>query len=250
MMEYQPHPGYYPPPQQLPPMRNGLGTAALVLGIVGAVVALIPIIGFIGFICGLVGVCLGIAGINRASKGRADNRTTAIIGTILSVLAVIISIVIWTSFVNAVNDAGAPNAVAPAAPPEPGQAPAAQQSDFEAGQAADVEGLVIQAGPLQKIRQQFGDPVVCSDVAYENRSDDTRSYNGGFDWKLQDPNNNIVMTTFASDVNRLPSGELAPGGKVAGKACFKDPKLKGEYWIINDELVSFSSTPVRWKTTL
>jgi hypothetical protein len=253
MTQYQPYPGQYPPQQQLPPMRNGLGTAALVLGIVGAILALIPIIGIVGFICGLVGVGVGIAGFSRASKGRANNRTTAIIGTILSVVAVIISIVIWTSFANAVGETLGPDAVRPAAP---GQAPAQSggepqtQSEFEAGQAADIEGLVITAGPLQKVRQQFGDPVVCSDVNYVNNSHENRGFNGGFDWKLQDPNNVIANPTIAMVDGTLSAGELAPGGKVAGKVCFTDPKLTGEYAIINEELVSLSSTPVRWKTAL
>jgi hypothetical protein len=71
-----------------------------------------------------------------------------------------------------------------------------------------------------------------------------------FDWKLQDPNNVIANPTIAMVDGTLSAGELAPGGKVAGKVCFTDPKLTGEYAILNEELVSLSSTPVRWKTAL
>jgi hypothetical protein len=259
MTQYQPYPGHYPQQQQQPPMRNGLGTAALTLGIVGAVVALIPIIGFIGFICGLVGVCLGVAGINRANKGGADNRTTAIIGTVLSVVAVIISIIVWSSFTRAVDDAFGPGTVTPAGqapgvaseqPAVGSQAPAPSAAEphtkFEAGQAADVDGLVVTGGPIKKVKQQFGDAVLCSDVTYVNNSGEQQSYNL-FDWKLQNPNGVIATPTVYIGDGGLSSGELtAGGGKVAGKVCFDDPKLAGEYTVIYEP--TFSGTHVEWKT--
>lgn len=230
----------------LPAPRNGLGTASLVLGIVGLAMSWMPFIGFIGFVCGLVGIALGVAGIYRVSTRKATNRTAAIIGVVLSALAVLISIVVWTATVNAVDDALGPDAVTPAV--SGSSAPAADpRNEFAAGEAADIEGLVIVAGPLKKVTPRFGSAVVCSDVNYVNNSDEDRHYNGGFDWKLQDPNNVIVSTTFAE--GSLSAGALAPGGKVAGSVCFTDPKLQGGYAIINDQL-GLSSTTVRWTTSL
>lgn len=242
---YGPQGSFSAAPPQAP--KNALGGWALGLGIAGTVLALIPFIGLVGFFCGLVGVVLGLVGWMRVSKGRASNRGVTIAGIVLSIVAVIVSVVVWNSTANAIG----PKTVTPAdgsassAPAAQGQ----QQSDYEAGQAADIEGLVITAGPIKKVRQQYGDPLLCSDVTYENRSDETPSYNG-LDWKLQDPKKNIVTTTFGGPDGTLSAGQLAPGGQVAGKVCFTDPKLPGEYFIINEEFVSFSSTPVRWKTSL
>ena len=53
-----------------PAPRNGMGTAALVLGIVGLVLAL-PIIGLLP---GIVAIVLGIIGVRRANRGEATNR--------------------------------------------------------------------------------------------------------------------------------------------------------------------------------
>jgi hypothetical protein len=237
--------GYAPPAP-----RNGLGTAALVLGIVGIALSWIPFIGFIGFICALVGLSLGIGGIVRANKGGASNRTTAIIGTLLSVIAVIISITVWSAAASAISKAVGPATVTPgSAPAAPGQAPAPAQTSFAAGQTADIEGLQVTASPLRKAKPQFGSPVVCSDVSYQNNSQDKRSYNGGFDWKLQDPNGAIVSTTMGGDDKMLSAGELAPGGKVTGSACFTDPKLTGDFKIIYNPM-DLHSTQVEWAAKL
>ena len=58
-----------------------------------------------------------------------------------------------------------------------------------AGQTADRDGLQITAGPLQKVKPQYGQPLLCSQVSYLNTSATGQAYNM-FDWKLQDPNNN------------------------------------------------------------
>ena len=68
--------------------RNGLGTAALVLGIVGLVLA-IPVIGLLP---GIVAVVLGIIGVRRANRGEANNRGVAIAGIVTGALAVVIAV--------------------------------------------------------------------------------------------------------------------------------------------------------------
>lgn len=81
-------PGTYGAPSATP--RNGLGTAALVLGIVGVVFAVIffPI----GLLLAVAGIAVGIAGMRRASRGEATNRGMALTGTVLSVLALLIAV--------------------------------------------------------------------------------------------------------------------------------------------------------------
>ncbi|SFT83504.1 Protein of unknown function [Actinopolyspora lacussalsi subsp. righensis] len=88
-MSYQDYQQY---PEQQP--SNGLGTAALVLGIIGVVLSLIPGIGIIAWPVVIVGIILGIIGIRKVSQGRATNKKAAITGTILSGVGLVICI-IW-----------------------------------------------------------------------------------------------------------------------------------------------------------
>ena len=79
------------------PMKEWLGTASLVLGLIAVGVSWNVFAGSLGFICSVVGITLGVAGMIRASKGGAVNRTMAIVGTVLSILGVIILIVVWSA---------------------------------------------------------------------------------------------------------------------------------------------------------
>ncbi|MGJ7907616.1 hypothetical protein ACOQFL_14195 [Actinopolyspora sp. H202] len=88
-MSYQ---DYQQQPEQQP--SNGLGTAALVLGIIGVVLSLIPVFGVIAWPVVIVGIILGIIGIRKVSQGRATNKKVAITGTVLSGVGLAICI-IW-----------------------------------------------------------------------------------------------------------------------------------------------------------
>lgn len=129
---------------------------------------------------------------------------------------------------------------APNAPPAP-----TENTPLQVGQTANLEGLQITVSPF-KSTTQFGQKYLCTYVSYVNGTDRNVNYNGGFDWKLQDPNNNIVMTSFGGLDPSLSAGELAPGGKVNGNVCFNNPGLKGTYRIQNEELISFSSNKTEW----
>ena len=81
---------------------NGLGIAALVLGLVAALVALIPVVGiFMLWVPALVGLILGIIALVKN-----PNKVFGLIGVILSVVAAPIGIVTTTAGVGAaVNSA-------------------------------------------------------------------------------------------------------------------------------------------------
>lgn len=85
--------------------KNGLGTAALVLGIIGFVFAFIPFVNYGTGIIPLIGLVLGLAGL--AGKGKKKGVATA--GAVISGIALIwtiIFIVVYTSaFSHAVNNA-------------------------------------------------------------------------------------------------------------------------------------------------
>ena len=114
-----PPPGQYPPGQypagQYPPggppaarRRNGMGTTALVLGVVAIVLVLLLLFSPVGAFLGLLAVLFGILGIMRANRGEADNRGQAVAGLVTGAIALLvgvfftISIGVW--FSTHVND--------------------------------------------------------------------------------------------------------------------------------------------------
>lgn len=84
----QPQYGHYPMA-----MRNGLGTAALVLGIIGAVAGVTLFLFFLAFVLGVLAVIFGLVGRGRAKRGEASNKTMATWGLWLGVAALVLSIV-------------------------------------------------------------------------------------------------------------------------------------------------------------
>ena len=103
-----PQPGQYPPGQYPPGgppaarRRNGMGTTALVLGVVAIVLVLLLLFSPVGAFLGLLAVLFGILGIMRANRGEADNRGQAVAGLVTGAIALLvgafftISIGVWT----------------------------------------------------------------------------------------------------------------------------------------------------------
>lgn len=234
-------------------MRNGLGTASLVLGIVGGVLSLIPLIGwFFGLSCGLVGAVLGGVGIQRYIKQKADNRTTAVAGLILSVLAVIVSITTIMAMASAVSTAvGTGGTVVPAdgiSPTIPPPAAAAAGTVFDAGQGANMDGLTVVAGPLKTTAAgPFGDRV-CTDTTYENNSGEERDYSWS-DWQLKSPGGTIIRAGI--DVDGLGDGKLTSPGQTSGRVCFESDGAPGTYEILYEaSIFGSASDRVAWRSSL
>ncbi|MFF5565854.1 DUF4190 domain-containing protein [Streptomyces sp. NPDC012623] len=78
------------PPQQ--PARNGLGVAALILGIIGALSGLIPLFFWLAGILGVIGLILGLSGRGRAKRGQATNKGVATAGAVLALIALGLSV--------------------------------------------------------------------------------------------------------------------------------------------------------------
>ncbi|MEU4498202.1 DUF4190 domain-containing protein [Streptomyces sp. NPDC023998] len=93
---------YAPAPQQL---RGGLGTAALVLGIIGTICGLIPFFFWLAGILGLIALILGLVGRGRVKRGEAANKGVTTTGAILGLVALILSIVGAVITFKAVGDA-------------------------------------------------------------------------------------------------------------------------------------------------
>jgi hypothetical protein len=74
--------------------RNGVGIAALIVGILGL---LLSVTVFLGIPLGILAVVLGLAGRGRAKRGEATNGGFALAGTILGVVAVLVGVAIVTA---------------------------------------------------------------------------------------------------------------------------------------------------------
>ncbi len=70
--------------------RNGMGTAALVLGII----ALVSSFFLVGGVIGLVAIVLGIVGLVRVRRGQATNSGMAVAGIVTGLLAIVIAVVV------------------------------------------------------------------------------------------------------------------------------------------------------------
>jgi ABC-type Fe3+ transport system permease subunit len=84
--------------------RNGMGTAALVIGVLALVLAILVIFFPIAAILGLVGAIFGGIGMRRASRGEANNRSHAVTGLVTSLFAIVIAVAIGVRLGTFIND--------------------------------------------------------------------------------------------------------------------------------------------------
>ncbi|WDN52278.1 DUF4352 domain-containing protein [Streptomyces clavuligerus] len=98
-------PSFGQPPAPPRRMRNGLGTAALVLGLIGAISGLIPLLFWLGGTLGLIALILGLSGRARAKRGEADNRKVALAGALLGLVAMVAGVAGAVITFKAVDDA-------------------------------------------------------------------------------------------------------------------------------------------------
>ncbi len=81
--------------------RNGLGTAALIVGIL-AILGIIIVFG--GVILGIIAIILGFIGRGRAKKGQATNGGMATAGIVLGVIAIVASVALGFFVGNVLQD--------------------------------------------------------------------------------------------------------------------------------------------------
>lgn len=121
---------------QVPPaapqvMRNGLGTAALILGIIGTLSGLIPLFFWLAGILGLIALILGLVARGRVKRREANNKGVALTGAILGLASLVLSVVGLVITVTAVSDAveEIDKAVKDSAPKDPSASPKAPAGD-------------------------------------------------------------------------------------------------------------------------
>ena len=84
--------------------RNGMGTAALVIGVVALVLAILIIFFPLAALLGIIGAIFAIIGMRRASRGEADNRPHAVAGLVTGLLALAIAVSIGVRLGTFIND--------------------------------------------------------------------------------------------------------------------------------------------------
>ena len=93
-------------------------------------------------------------------------------------------------------------------------------------------------------------PVVCSTVTVVNTGGSAVSFNGGVDWKLQDPDGVARDTTPGGTDTLLGSGELAPSSAVARDVCFDNTAgAPGQYALIYTPAFAPSGDRAVWLST-
>jgi hypothetical protein len=148
-------PAYPAAVQQAP--RNGLGIAALILGIIGVVIGIIPFFFWLAGILGVIGLILGFVGRGRAKRGEATNGTMALWGIITSAVAVVVSIAILIAWEDLRVEfrAGPENTGSPDETPAPTQA-----QETAAPGAGEVDVLDLRVGDCLADSPTGGEEVI------------------------------------------------------------------------------------------
>ena len=81
--------------------RNGLGVAALVLGVLAVLTCFTVVV---GFVLGLLAIVFGVIGRGRAKRGEADNGGVATAGLVLGAIGLVLSIAIGVALGSAVGN--------------------------------------------------------------------------------------------------------------------------------------------------
>jgi Domain of unknown function (DUF4190) len=72
--------------------RNGMGTGALVVGIIALVLAVLVIFFPIAFVLGILATIFGVVGAKRVARGEASNKGNAVAGLVCGALALVLSL--------------------------------------------------------------------------------------------------------------------------------------------------------------
>ncbi|SHG11274.1 hypothetical protein [Streptoalloteichus hindustanus] len=155
-----------PPPVLLEPLaeadqrRNGLGTAALVVGASGILLAALVVTGPVGALLGVAGVVLGVLGLRRVRGGQADNRTASVAGVVVSVVALGVGAATSVLLVQSVREHSEPKTVAaPTAPPPTGP-PITPQSTPDRVKEKPVEIPTVAPGTPVTVHERRAEYVV------------------------------------------------------------------------------------------
>ncbi|MBZ4014602.1 DUF4190 domain-containing protein [Streptomyces purpurogeneiscleroticus] len=128
--------------------RNGLGIAALVLGVIGALSGLIPLMFWFAGTLGLLALIFGLVGRGRAKRGQATNKGVALAGALLGIASLILSVVgaviTFTAVKDTVDEINKSLETSTAQPKSGGSE--GEDAAGTGGDSKDAEGEALHAG--------------------------------------------------------------------------------------------------------
>lgn len=120
-----------------------------------------------------------------------------------------------------------------------------EQTEFQPGQTYTTgDGLDLTVTAFRTSSDPMGTQLSCADITYTNNGEEQASFQGYWDWKMQNPAGVITDPALTGE-NSLDSGELAPGGSVSGSVCFEGAE-PGEYRLVYEPTLSFTSDTATW----
>ncbi|MFI6513330.1 DUF4190 domain-containing protein [Streptosporangium sp. NPDC050855] len=223
-------------------MRNGLGIAALVLGIIGVLSGLIPLLFFIAGLLGLLAVIFGFVGRARAGKGGASNGGVALAGAILGLLSLGLATWGMVITVNAVDEAAtqinqalSSTAPKPTKDPTPSASKAPKPIALGAvAREAPFALKILSANRRQVVSNLIGShkaqgSYVVVHVLVKNTGKNPAQFDGTNSGLLDSDTNQYVIDSEATISQNLESGQglydqINPGQKVTRVLVFDIPK--------------------------
>ncbi|MEU6620753.1 DUF4190 domain-containing protein [Streptomyces litmocidini] len=218
---------------QVPPaaprvMRNGLGTAALILGIIGTVSGFIPLFFWLAGILGLIALILGLVGKGRVKRGEANNKGVALTGVLLGLASLILSVVGMVIVFTAVSDAAdkIDQAIKDSAPKDPAT------KNLAAGDSAAYPGglKVTVSAPKPYSPSEFAPGHTDGNKAYQVTVVIENGGKKAFDaatvsLSARAGKNSVEADQILDEKNSLTfKGSILPGKKATLTAAFDAPK--------------------------
>ncbi|MFC9328783.1 DUF4190 domain-containing protein [Kitasatospora sp. NPDC057015] len=240
----------YPVPGPVP--RNGLGVAAMVLGIVGMVLALTLVLFWFAWLLALVAVVLGVIGLRLCRRGAATNRGAAMAGVILGVLALLVSSGVGTFMGVAVYrsvQADRAKQQSRAADEKARQLTFGQSYTTADGLKITVAKPETGAPRLDVLPAESGVQAVRVVVTVVNTTAEPRAMHPGMLY-LKGPHGDAEDLYEGPGSHRAIDGTLKPGQQVVGNRTFAlQPADFGQVQVefLPDR---FTSLPVRWTGAL
>lgn len=219
---------------------NGLGVAALVVGIVALVFSWVPFLNVVALPPALVGFCLGVAGlVFGAVKKRSKGMSVA--GIVLSVVSIAVFAAMNTAAVDVIDKTY--EAKGPASLEE-----AAEESEEKAGEASEKQAIAIatptntakfeilvngssvtdriENGSYLYFEADAGNEYVVVNVTLKNISDKMETFNTG-DFKLLSDDGSVQYSPsnlITASKEMIPIADsLNPGTEKQGNIVFELP---------------------------
>ncbi|MEU3504294.1 DUF4352 domain-containing protein [Streptomyces hundungensis] len=247
--QWGPPPGHMPPSPDgypaagwapvPPPLNNGLGSAAIVLGSISSFVALVPGVFWLAWILGPLALVFGLIGLHNVRKGTADNKGSALGGSIFGGVSMALAIVGLIVTVAMVKDAGHDDkerrraAVAEASPqaPEtplpmfhkvnsPGPAKYGESHTYDDGVKVTVAAPTEYTPGKRALGLEKGDRAFLVHITVTNNSSEPVDANF-LQPRVKDANGAGVDFLLDTKANmKLFQGEIAPGDTAEAQYAF------------------------------